>query len=480
MIEHRIVVASNRGPVTFVEENGDLVPKRGSGGLVSALTGVVEETGGLWVAAAMSDGDRARARAAADGRIDVTEGDAKYRLRLLEFEPELYDGAYNAISNRLLWFLHHYLWDLPRAPVWTSETWEAWEAYRNVNRRFASAVADDLHGDDAFVLVQDYNLSLVPDMLRAEAPRARVAHFHHSPFASSDYARLLPPPVLAELLEGLLGADVLGFQTARWADGFLSCCELLEDAEVSREPREVSWRGRVIKIAEYPIGIDADALRVAAGEPSVDEKHRALDARVGARRLLLRVDRVEPSKNVLRGFLAFADLLRRRPEWRGRVVFVALLNPSRQDVPEYRTYNDECVATAREINTELSEPAWTPIEIRIDDDFPEVLASYRRYDVLLVNPLFDGMNLVAKEGPALNENDGVLLLSRNAGAFSELGRDAIAVDPLDVAGTADAMHDALTLSADARAGRAARLRDAATATTPATWVGHQVEALSAI
>lgn len=478
MTEHRIVVASNRGPVTFVEKDGELVARRGSGGLVTALTAVVQETGGLWVAAAMSDGDRARARAAPDGRVDVADGDAKYRLGLLEFDPRTYDRAYNAISNRLLWFLHHYLWDLPRAPVWTRETWEAWDAFRSLNRDFASAIADEAHGDETFVLVQDYHLSLVPGMLRAQTPSARVAHFHHSPFVSSAYARLLPPKVLAELLEGLLGADVLGFQTGRWADAFLSCCEVLEDAEVVHDRREVVWRGRAVKVREYPIGIDAPALQTAAFEPAVERKRTALHDRLGDRRLVLRVDRVEPAKNVLRGFLAFADLLRHRPEWRRRVVFLALLNPSRQDVPEYRAYTRECLDAAERINDELGENGWTPIETRIDDDFPEVLAAYRLYDVLLVNTLFDGMNLVAKEGPALNENDGVLLLSRNAGAFGELGADATPVDPLDVAGTADAIHDALSLDHGTRATRARALRAAATGTTPAGWVGRQLEDLA--
>jgi trehalose 6-phosphate synthase len=480
VIGRRILVASNRGPVTFELEDGELVARRGPGGLVSALTPAVQETGGLWVASAMSEGDRLRAAESADGRLEVAIDDAKYLLRLLTFDSDTYDRFYNEVSNRLLWFLHHYLWDLPRAPGLAEEAREAWTSYRDVNRAFAESLAEEAGGGGAEVLVQDYHLSLVPAALRELAPEARTAHFHHVPFAAADYLRLLPREIREELLTGLLGADLLGFHTERWAENFLGACRLLEGADVLWRRRAVRWQGRLVRVGVYPIAIDAAQLRVLAASPEVRRRRRALDRWRGDRKLLLRVDRAELSKNILRGFQAYEDLLRRFPRWRGRVVFLALLQPSRRAVEEYRLYTDECLRAAERINAELSTPDWTPIEVRMNDDYDEVLAAYSIYDALVVNPVFDGMNLVAKEGPLLNRRGGVLVLSRTAGAHAELGKAAIGVDPVDVAGTAEAIAAALEMPEEERTARAAALRRAAAARTPLQWAGRQLRDLERV
>jgi trehalose 6-phosphate synthase len=468
----RVLVASNRGPVSHeVEDDGQIVAKRGSGGLVTALAPAVNETGGEWVAAAMTDGDRQVAEAAAGGRIEVKLDDATYRLRLLSFGPQRYEHFYNTISNRLLWFLHHYLWDLPRSPGLDASTPTAWRAYRDVNRAFARALAEDA-GAGSSVLIQDYHLSLVPAELRALSPETRIGYFHHIPFAGPDYLRLLPNPMPAQLLAGLLGADVIGFQSERWSESFLASCALLPEAEVA--DRTIRYRGREVRVGVYPIGIDASSLRQAVARPEVRRARRDLERWRGDRRLVLRVDRAELSKNILRGFLAFGDLLHRHPEWRRRVLFRALLHPSRRSILEYRAYTEECLAVAERINTEFREPGWKPIEVQVQDDFDQVLAAYTLYDVLVVNTLYDGMNLVAKEGPLLNRADGVLILSRNAGAFAELGEHAVPVDPVDVSGTAEAMHRALSVEPQERAGRARALRRLAAARTPARWAEEQL------
>lgn len=376
--------------------------------------------------------------------------DAKYRLRLLTFDPRTYDQSYNTVSNRLLWFLHHYLWDLPSAPGLGVEAREAWDSYRTVNRAFAEALASEASDSPAEALVQDYHLSLVPAELRDLAPAARTAHFHHVPFAGADYLRLLPKQIREELLAGLLGADLLGFQTERWAENFLGACRLLEGTTVMYRRRAVRWQGRLVRVGVYPISIDAAQLRSLASAPGVRRKRRRLESWRGDRRLILRVDRAELSKNVLRGFLAFEDFLRRHPEWRARVVFLALLNPSRRDIEEYRTYTDTCLRTADRINDDLGDADWTPIKAKLGDDYDEVLAAYSLYDALMVNPVFDGMNLVAKEGPLLNRHHGVLILSRTAGAYAELGRHALGVDPVDIAGTADAIDAALRMTGEER------------------------------
>ncbi|MGH2766862.1 MAG: alpha,alpha-trehalose-phosphate synthase (UDP-forming) [Actinomycetota bacterium] len=480
MSARRILVASNRGPVSFTDQDGELVPRRGAGGLVSALAPAVQETGGLWVASAMDEPDRRRASQGPDGRLEAVIDDATYLLRLLTFDEPTYDRFYNEVSNRLLWFLHHYLWDLPRAPGLTEDDRESWEAFRRVNQAFAVALAEEARGQDAAALVQDYHLSLVPAMVRERAPGIRTAHFHHVPFAAADYLRLLPREMREELLTGLLGADLLGFHTERWAENFLGACRVLEGADVLWRRRAVRWQGRMVRVGVYPIAIDAAQLRGMAGTPQVRRRRRALVRWRGDRKLLLRVDRAELSKNILRGFLAFEAFLRARPAWKGRVVFLALLQPSRRAVAEYRAYSRECVGEADRINEELGTADWKPIEVRMSHDYDRVLAAYGIYDALMVNPVFDGMNLVAKEGPLLNRTGGALILSRTAGAHAELGRAAIGVDPVDVAGTAEAIAEALEMPEEDRAARAAALRRAAGSRTPMQWAGRQLRDLERI
>ncbi len=476
-MDRPILVASNRGPVSFVRRTGRLVPQRGAGGLVTALTGVLQVSGGVWVASAMSEADREAAAGSARGRMEVAVDDSTCDLRLLTFDPRTYDRFYNTVSNRLLWFLHHYLWDVPRWPRFGSQSRISWEAYRTVNRSFAEALADEGGGGTAAALVQDYHLSLVPAHLRALAPEARVAYFHHCPFAGPGYMRLVPIWLREELLDGLLGADLLGFQTRRWAEDFLFSVRMLPEARVSLRRRSIEWKGRTVRVGVYPIAVDAEPMRERAASPAVRRKRRELEEWRGDRKLVLRVDRAELSKNILRGFLAYEDLLKRHTEWRGRVVFLAHLNPSRGALEEYRSYTREVLKHADRINRELGEPGWDPIRADLSDDLDQVLAAYALYDVLLVNPVFDGMNLVAKEGALLNENDGMLVLSRNAGASAELGRYALPVDPVDIFGTADAIRDGLEMPDEERRKRARGLRRAAGARTPADWIGEQLRDL---
>jgi trehalose 6-phosphate synthase len=469
-----ILIASNRGPVRFVEEEGQIVARRGPGGLVTALTGVLQDREGTWVAAAMSDVDREQAAGSPDGHMAVAVDDAKYQLRLLSFEPDTYDRAYNTVSNRLLWFLHHYLWDVPRWPRFGTQSRVSWDAYRTVNRAFAEALAEEARDATSTVLVQDYHLSLVPAHLRELAPDLRIAYFHHIPFAGPGYQRLVPNWLREELMDGLLQADLLGFQCDRWAEEFLSSARMLPGAEVDFGSRSVAWRGHTAHVGVYPITIDPEQMRQDAARTEVARIRRAVERWRGERKLIVRVDRMELSKNVLRGFLAYEDLLRRSPEWQGRVVFLAHLNPSRTALEEYRDYAEQCVATADRINEELGTADWQPIRLHMDDDFNEVLAAYALYDVLLVNPVFDGMNLVVKEGGLLNERGGTVVLSRNTGAMDELADHVIPVDPLDIMGTADAIRTALELPSDERGRRARGLREAVARRAPVDWVEGQL------
>jgi trehalose 6-phosphate synthase len=450
-----LVVVSNRGPLAFDrDESGALAARRGAGGLVSSLGPLVQGSGAAWVAAALSDGDR---EAAAQGVVEA-EG---FRTRMLALDADDHRMAYDVISNATLWYLHHGLFDLPRRPVIDRRWWEAWAAYRRVNEAFATAT-DEASPDGAMVLVQDYHLTLLGGLLQTRRPDVTTVHFSHTPFCGPNSIRVLPEPVAVELLSGMAAHDACGFHTERWARAFEACC------------RDVLGNACATFVA--PLGPDADDVRGVAASAACDEGLAWVDEIASGRKLVVRVDRIELSKNIVRGFLAFDELLRARPEWRERVVFLALVYPSRQGLADYLAYRNEVAGVVARVNARWATASWTPIVLDERDDFPRSVAALRAYDALLVNPVKDGMNLVAKEGPLVNERDGVLCLSRDAGAWDELGGHAVEVHPYDIVATADALHTALTLPADERAQRARSLRDAVLARTPRDWLDDQLRA----
>jgi trehalose 6-phosphate synthase len=450
-----LVVVSNRGPISFHrDENGRLVGRQGGGGLVSSLGPLVQGTGASWVAAAMSDADR---EAAASG---VVEADG-FRYRSVALDPSAYKLAYNVVSNATLWFISHRLFDLARQPLIDRAWHDAWAAYREVNLRFAEVVATHAP-QGATVLVQDYHLSLVGTWLTQHRPDLRSVHFTHTPFADPNDLRVLPDAVAEELLIGMASHAACGFHTARWAKAYEDCCELL-----------LGYRPRTF-IA--PLAPDPEAFADVVASPACAAAGQALEEAVADRKMILRVDRIELSKNLLRGFDAYEELLRSHREWIGRVVFVALVYPSREGLAEYRVYRDEVEAQVARINAAWAEPGWTPILLDTHDDFPRSVAALQRYDVLLINPVRDGLNLVAKEGPLVNRRDGVLALSREAGAWDELGSAALEVNPFDVAGTADVLAAALALSPDERAVHAQAVRKLAGQRSPRDWLDDQLAA----
>jgi trehalose 6-phosphate synthase len=472
-----LIVASNRGPVTFERgETGELEPRRGAGGLVTALLGALQAAGGLWVAAAMSEGDREIASASADGRVDMQAFGSAYRVRYLDVPADVYDGYYNRISNGVLWFAHHYLWDTVRSPAFDDSVHRSWGHYVEVNRRFAEALAEegDRAGGEPAYLIQDYQLALVPRFLRELRPQALIAHFSHTSIAGPTYVRMLPAEIHDQLLHGMLGADVLGFHAPSWAENFMLSVRQLAGVRVDLGRSRVMTDGRDVAIRIHPISVDAKAMREAAATAEVRERRRDLTRWRGDARLIVRVDRLELTKNIIRGFQAYEMLLRREPSWRRRVRFLALLSPSRGEVPEYREYAEAALEEAERIDRELGEDGWTPIEIRLRDDYPGALAAYGLYDVLFVNPVIDGMNLVAMEGPVLNRRQGVLVLSRNAGAFGRLGRYAVPVNPFDLDEMCGALQEALDMPLDERTRRARGLSRLVLSNPPARWVREQL------
>jgi trehalose 6-phosphate synthase len=448
-----VVIVSNRGPVSFHEEDDALVARRGAGGLVTGL-GSLSGADATWIAAAISDGDR---RAADQGAID-TEG---FRVRLLAFDPEQYAMAYDVVSNANLWFVHHHLFELARRPRFDSSFARAWDAYRAVNHRFADAVAEEAP-DDAAVLVQDYHLTLLAPRLRDQRPDLRLVHFSHTPFAVPDLLRVLPAEPLTELLDGMAEHDACGFHSARWAAAFIDSC------------REILGQAPTTFVS--PLAPDADDIRATAASPTCQRALDTLDATVGDRQLIVRVDRIELSKNLLRGFQAFDDLLTRHPDLRGQVVFAAFCYPSREGLPEYLAYRQEVEWSVRHLNDKWATDTWTPILFDPSDDYPRSVAALRRYDVLLVNPIRDGLNLVAKEGALVNDRDGLVVLSTEAGAFDELEGVVRAVNPFDVSATADALAGALRTGLDDRREESAELRRRAEARSPRAWLADQLEA----
>lgn len=463
-------MCSHRGPVSYRRLRGQLVPQRGGGGLIGAIAPVLERFGGTWIASAMSPADREVAREPGPREIDG------YRLHLLDLPEDVHAAHYDTVSNEHLWFVFHYLFDVSNAPVFGSEFMRAWDAYREINRRYARTMLEA--GGDA-VFVEDYHLMSVAEEARTMRRRLAVPllYHHHVPWSEPDYFAMLPRRVVEDVLRGMLAFDVVGFHAARWARAFLACCErLLPGTDVSDDA--VSYKGRRTRVTVAPIPLDVARVREAAAAPKVDGWRERFEALARGRRTLLRVDRVELSKNVLRGFLAFEELLERRPRLARDVWFLALVYPSRPRVGEYRRYLGACLAVTHRINQRFGSRApgdEGPLGLYVQDDYQRSLAGMQMSDVLLVNPVFDGLNLVAKEGPAVNTRDGVLVLSRNAGVFEEIGDAALPVNPFDVVETAGAIERAVEMPAAERAKRAARLRRVAATGTPDAWVRSRLE-----
>ena len=477
-----MIVAANRGPVTYQRSDaGALESRRGAGGLVSALRGLIGNGDLTWIASALSDADREVAALHPGGRSEELAGGSAH-VRLLAHEPAAYAGYYGEVANPSLWFTQHQLWNLPYEPQFGVGFHAAWRTgYVPVNEAFGVAVAEELIARPAApVVLHDYHLYLTPRVVRDRAPAARLALFVHIPWPPPDALRVLPREIVCQILTSLLACDLVGFHTARWRDNFAACC-VENTGATMREEGVVQLGSREVHLSARPISVSPEELRASATSEEV--ARQALSFGEGTGQLIVRVDRTDPSKNVVRGFEAFELLLETRPEHRERVRMLALLNPSREDVPAYVDYRAAIAAAATRVNERFGSDTWTPVYLDVADNFARSLAAYKTYDVLFVNPVFDGLNLVAKEGPLLNERAGIVVLSDNAGAHEELARYVISVNPFDVTEQADALHEALTLEQDERESRARALRAVIEARPIEAWsdelladLAHAVEA----
>ena len=458
------VVVSNRGPYRFVPKpDGSFDTQPGAGGVASALgpllTSGAAGDDASWIAAALDDGDRA-AMAAGGARAGAIT------LHLIELDAAAYRLYYDVVSNGVLWFLHHGLFDLPRRPRFDRRFREAWVAYESVNQAFADAAAEAA-GEGDEVLVQDYHLALVPRMLREQRPDLRIAHFTHTAFCGPNSIRVLPDDVANAICHSLAGGAA-GFHSARWARAYEASAREILGAEAPIAPTFVS-----------AIAPDSAALSDLRASESGQSARAQLQELAGDRKLVVRADRIDPSKNIARGFAAFDLLLEHRPEWRERVVFVARLTESRQTLPEYLAYANEVELAARRVNERWSAGDWQPVVLDIGDDYGRTVGALSVADVVLVNPLKDGLNLVAKEVPLVSDRFGVLCLSREAGAWDELGEAAVEVHPFDLEQTATALQTALEMPDDERAARSNRLRELVESHQPKDWLDDQLRAARA-
>ena len=474
-----LILVSNRGPVEYGREGEERTAKAGRGGLVTALAGLASHLeDAVWVCAALSDEDVAVAHEHGGKAFEHEAGaDAGgLRLRMVELDPEARHKFYAVISNPLLWFIQHYLWDLGTSPNVTRHEVDAFDnGYAVVNARFADAVAEEVEarGGQATVMVQDYHLYLVPERVRARCPEVFLHHFVHIPWPHPDAWRVLPPPMRRAVFEGVLGNDVVAFHSRRSARNFLLGCEELLGLPVDMDELGVDVGGRQVRARYYPISVDPEELEATAASSAVLEHEEHLAER-RREHLVLRADRADPSKNILRGFRAFDTMLDDHPELAGRVTFLALVQPSREDVQQYSDYLDAVRQLVADVNDKHGTDDWQPIELNLEGDFDEVVAAYKSFDVLVVNAISDGMNLVAKEGVLVNRRDGVLALSENAGAHEELGEFALTLHPFDIQQQADAIFAALTMDAGERRERLTAAATQVRQNDVAKWLDDQL------
>jgi trehalose 6-phosphate synthase len=469
----RLVLASNRGPIEHhLTNDGQLEVRRGSGGIVTALTSISEFTEVVWIASAMGEGDRQVAR---QGRVKVSSSSENLRLRFVVSPRNTYHKFYSVFCNPLLWFLQHYMWNSSRTPNIDRTAHDAWEnGYIPVNQAFAQAVIEEAEedGPSPIVMLNDYHLYLAAGYIREQRPDLIIQHFTHIPWPAPSYWQLLPDSMRQLIFRSLCSVNILGLQTSRDVRSFLQCCQsFIREAKVNYQRQTVCLDEHKVQVKAYPVSVDVAGLHKLVSSPAVQEYEAKLRHLCGEQ-TIVRVDRAEPSKNILRGFRAFDTLLERYPQFRGKISFIALLVPTRTHVRQYQRYVEDITQSIEAVNSKYGTVDWQPIHLFYENNYPQAIAAMRLYDVLLVNAVIDGMNLVAKEGPTINDRDGVLILSETVGAHEQLGEYCLTVSPADIEGTTQALYTALTMPANEKRRRAAALKSSIEKEDIASWLWH--------
>lgn len=470
-----IIVASNRGALVFDVKDGEIKASRGAGGLVTALSTAMQGYQNIWISAAISPGDKLIAR---DNLYDNIEG-VDQDFHFVDIEKQEFNEYYNIISNRLLWFCYHYLWKLSYDPAVGPEDISAWQSYKKVNSLFADKIIEESQNiDQPLIFIHDYHLLLVAKYVREQAGNALISHFSHTAWPQPDYMAILPQNIVDDIFEGMLANDLLGFQSEKYRHNFLWCCSRLTEHTVDLESGIIFVGERAIKTGVYPISVDSDTVTRQAETDSVRNYRSALKEKFGDLKILLRIERADPTKNTLRGLQAYKRFLEKYSEQSGKVVYLCLLYASRTDIKEYIDYSEQVKTTAEAINEQFGKDGWEPVHLDVQDNYDRSLAALSLYDVLVVNSIYDGMNLIAKEGPLVNENNGVLVLSTNTGAFDEIGQYCLNVNPFSIEDTADTMLEALSMSADDRQRMQEALVKAVKANTAKVWLNDQIDDLT--
>lgn len=479
-----LIIVSNRGPFSIqTSDGGDIKFQRSGGGLVSALLGLANRVPSTWIACAMSDEDRNWK----SGTIPLSKDGSSIEMQFVTPSQEAFQSYYQEISNPLLWFLQHSMWDFSRSPSINHHTWQAWqEGYVAVNQQFADLVADQVRKNarHSLVMLQDYHLYLAPRMIRKQIRARRKAlltHFVHIPWPGAEDWGLLPKVMRESILDGLCALDLIGFQTKADALNFIRTCEsLLPGAKVNYRRRCVMLGKHTTHVRDFPISIDVKAVRENAGEDEVNQYREQILEGTGDLKIIARIDRMEPSKNIVRGFQAYEEMLENHPDQQGKVQFLALMVPSRLEVEGYQEYLNSLMAAAGTVNAKFATSDWEPIRLLVGESYPRALALMQIYDVLLVNPIADGMNLVAKEGPSVNEKSGVMVLSERAGAHQQLGAFTLVIAPCDVSATAEALYRALIMPEDERRSRAGALRHSIEKEDIYLWLCWQLDTIQSL
>ncbi len=478
-----IIVASNRGPVVFnKDENGKIELIRGAGGIVGSMIPFLKKTHGKWVSSAIGECDQHINNKYAN-KVPVPLEDPEYYVQFIKTELDIYNDFNGKFANPLLWFIHHSMWNPPYSPCADEELHKAWDSYQHVNSMFAAAIGDDVLKSEKtpIVMLQDYHLYLTPKLIRKQHPDVLMSQFVHIPFPPPEIFQQLPNHMQIDILDSILTNNVLGFHIPRYMNNFFQTVKLiLPNAIVDEITGDILYNGHVCHVRTYPISVDMKTLQTQAKDPEVISKDVEVDEIIGDCKLIYRTDRTDLSKNIIRGFQAYDMFLEKYPEWREKVKFVATLMPSRLDIKIYREYTDNIREIVKEINDKYATPDWEPIKYICKGDYNLVIALLKRYDVLMVNPILDGMNIVAKEGSVVNENNGVLILSSGAGCYEELKDGSICINPFDLRQTAESIDMALLMDETTKSQMIARTRTAIQINDLNKWVSDQLRDIEAV
>ncbi len=478
-----LILVSNRGPVEHQMNDGQPEPRRGSGSVVTSFSSLTQHFEFTWVSSAMSEGDRTVAANGAGTPLKSPFPNHRINLRYVTTPRRAYHKYYNVICNPLLWFLQHYMWNPPYNPTVDASVHDAWETgYIPVNEAFAQAVVREAarHEASPVVIGHDYHLYLLPEFVRRDLPDAIIQHYIHIPWPTPLCWSLIPRHIVRRICESLCAADIVGFQTPQDRRCFLDTVEeFVPEALVDRLENSVELFGLQCRTKVYPGSINVEEVQRIAEAPRTLEYEGRLQSEA-AESTIVRIDRGEPNKNIVRGFRAYDHLLAQHPELKGRVKFLAFLVPSRTHLRQYQRYMEEVKQTIQQVNKTHSSGNWQPIVPFMENNYAQAIAGMKLYDVLLVNTLFEGMNLVAKEGPVVNRRDGVVVLSQSSGAHNQLAGGALSVAPTDIEGTAQALFQAITMPPAERRKRADMLFEAVCSHDNDDWLFRQFQDIAAL